>query len=88
MKHLKYFTINRTALEPVALEDGTQETFMKEQKSASPTGNHISNGELEELLERFVKENPQGDSRELAEFMFNVGFEAGEQGGLDENFKE
>jgi len=36
---------------------------------------HITNERLEDLLEQFMHENPYGDSRELAEFMFNQGFE-------------
>jgi len=38
---------------------------------------HINSERLEELIERFMHENPYGDSRELAEFMFNQGWEAG-----------
>ena len=38
---------------------------------------HISNERLEDLLEQFMHENPYGDSRELAEFMFNQGWESG-----------
>ena len=38
---------------------------------------HISNERLEDLLEQFMHENPYGDSRELAEFMFNQGWEPG-----------
>ena len=38
---------------------------------------HISNERLEALLEQFMHENPYGDSRELAEFMFNQGWESG-----------
>lgn len=39
--------------------------------------NHISSERLEDLLEQFMHENPYGDSRELAEFMFNQGWESG-----------
>lgn len=45
---------------------------------------HITNTQLESLMNRFNREYPNGDSFELAGFMFNTGFEAGEQGGLDE----
>lgn len=38
--------------------------------------NHISSERLENLLEQFMHENPYGDSRELAEFMFNQGWES------------
>lgn len=38
---------------------------------------HIRGEQLEELLEEFMLENPYGDSRELAEFMYNHGWEAG-----------
>lgn len=49
---------------------------------------HITNSQVQDLLERFMRENPTGDTFELAEYMFNKGFEAGEQGGLDEtNFR-
>ena len=41
---------------------------------------HITIPELQDLLERFMKENPYGDSLELAEFMYNAGHEAGEKG--------
>lgn len=46
--------------------------------------NHITNNQVQDLLERFMRENPTGDTFELVEYMFNKGFEAGEQGGLDE----
>ena len=36
---------------------------------------HINSQRLEDLLEQFMHENPYGDTRELAEFMFNAGFE-------------
>ncbi len=50
---------------------------------------HITIPELQDLQEQFMKENPTGDSLELAEFMFNAGYEAGEQGGLGEaNFRD
>ena len=50
---------------------------------------HISNAQLEAVMNRFNKENPNADSSDLARYMFNLGFEAGEQGGLDEiNFQE
>lgn len=39
--------------------------------------NHVSSERLEELLEQFMHEYPYGDSRELAQFMFNHGWEAG-----------
>lgn len=39
--------------------------------------NHINSERLEALLEQFMHENPYGDSRELAEFMYNQGREAG-----------
>jgi len=45
---------------------------------------HITTQEIQILMERFLKESPNGDSLEMAEFMFNAGFEAGEQGGFDE----
>lgn len=49
---------------------------------------HITNSQVQDLLERFMLENPTGDTFELAEFMFNKGFEAGEQGDLDKtNFR-
>ena len=38
---------------------------------------HITSERLEDLLEQFMHENPYGDSRELAEFMFNQGWESG-----------
>lgn len=38
---------------------------------------HISSERLEALLEQFMQENPYGDSRELAEFMYNQGWESG-----------
>ena len=38
---------------------------------------HISSERLEDLLEQFMHENPYGDTRELAEFMFNQGWESG-----------
>lgn len=51
--------------------------------------NHITIPELQDLMERFAQEYPYGDSFDLAEFMFNAGFEAGEQGGLDNvNFED
>ena len=40
---------------------------------------HISSERLENLLEQFMHENPYGDSRELAEFMFNQGWESGNE---------
>ena len=50
---------------------------------------HITIPKLQDLLERFMKEHPYGDSLDLAEFMFNAGFEAGEQGGYGEaNFAD
>lgn len=39
--------------------------------------NHIHSVELETLIEQFMHENPTGDSRELANYMYNKGFEAG-----------
>lgn len=41
---------------------------------------NISTTELQDLMERFMRENPNGDSFELAEFMYNVGFDAGKHG--------
>lgn len=38
---------------------------------------HISFDLLERLLEQFLHENPYGDTRELANYMYNKGFEAG-----------
>lgn len=44
---------------------------------------YISNERLEMLLEQFMLENPYGDSRELAEFMFNQGWESGMVGNQE-----
>lgn len=38
---------------------------------------HIDSVQLEALLEQFMRENPYGDTRELAEFMYNQGWEGG-----------
>ena len=38
---------------------------------------HIHSSELEALIEEFMHENPMGDTRELAEYMYNKGFENG-----------
>lgn len=38
--------------------------------------NHIDSATLETLMEKFLHENPNGDSLELAQFMYNQGFEA------------
>lgn len=46
---------------------------------------HITNVQLEAVMKRFNTENPNADSFDLARHMFNLGFEAGEQGGLGEN---
>lgn len=45
---------------------------------------HITNRQLEAVMDRFNKENPNADSAELARHMFNLGFEAAGRGGLDE----
>ena len=45
---------------------------------------HITNSDLQDLIEEFMRENPYGDTLDLALYMYNHGFEAGEQGGLDE----
>jgi len=45
---------------------------------------HITDQDLEKTMSRFFKENPNATTIELAEYMFNLGYEAGEQGGLDE----
>ena len=42
--------------------------------------NHITNTELEDLMEKFLHENPYGDSLDLARFMYNHGYE---QAGKD-----
>lgn len=39
--------------------------------------NHIDSTALEALIEQFMLENPMGDSRELASYMYNKGFEDG-----------
>lgn len=39
--------------------------------------NHIESNKLDSLMEQFMHENPYGDSRELAAFMYNHGYEAG-----------
>jgi len=44
---------------------------------------HISSNDLSAVLERFNRENPNADSFELARFMFNLGYEACDQGGID-----
>ncbi len=41
---------------------------------------HITRTDLLDLMEQFLLENPQGDSVELACYMYNAGFEAGEGG--------
>ncbi|MBR0299466.1 MAG: hypothetical protein IJQ93_04005 [Bacteroidales bacterium] len=41
--------------------------------------NHIDNDSLQNLMEQFMHENPYGDSRELAQFMYNQGFKAGRE---------
>ena len=38
---------------------------------------HITNTEVQDLLEQFVKENPFGNTFELAKWFFNKGYEAG-----------
>ena len=38
---------------------------------------HASAERIEALMERFMQEFPNGDSRELAEFMYDQGVEAG-----------
>lgn len=35
---------------------------------------HITNTEVQDLLEQFVKENPFGDTFELAKWFFNRGY--------------
>lgn len=45
---------------------------------------HITNEDLQALMEQFLHENPYGDSFDLAHFMYNHGYEAGESG--DGNF--
>ena len=45
---------------------------------------HITNNDLQDLMEKFLAENPYADSFELARFMYNTGYEAGESG--DGNF--
>lgn len=39
--------------------------------------NHITNTELQDLMEQFLHENPYGDSFDLARFMYNAGHEKG-----------
>ena len=39
--------------------------------------NNDSAERIDALMERFMRENPYGDSRELAEFMYNQGIEKG-----------
>ena len=39
--------------------------------------NHITNEELQTLMEQFLHENPYGDSFDLARFMYNAGHESG-----------
>ena len=41
--------------------------------------NHIDNDSLQNLMEEFMHENPYGDSRELAQFMYNQGFQTGRE---------
>lgn len=41
--------------------------------------NHIDNDSIQNLMEEFMHENPYGDSRELAQFMYNQGFKAGRE---------
>ena len=41
--------------------------------------NHVDNDSLQNLMEEFMHENPYGDSRELAQFMYNHGFQAGRE---------
>lgn len=43
---------------------------------------HITNRQLEAIMDRFNKENPNADSAEMARHMFNLGFEATGRGGL------
>lgn len=38
---------------------------------------HITNTELEALMEQFLHEHPYGDSLDLARFMFNHGYDKG-----------
>jgi hypothetical protein len=54
---------------------GRQTTKTNKNKKTMPT--NISCEALEALLERFMDENPNGDSFELAAFMYDNGFEAG-----------
>lgn len=46
---------------------------------------HITHNDLQDLLEQFLHQNPNGDTTDLAEFMYNKGFEAGEGG---DNFRD
>lgn len=41
-----------------------------------PRSNHINNPALQSLMEDFMREYPNGDSLELARYMYNRGFEA------------
>jgi len=43
---------------------------------------HITDDDLSAVMERFNQENPNADSFELARYMFNLGYEAGERGGI------
>ncbi len=40
------------------------------------TGSHIDDTNLEKLLENFFHDVPFGDSRDLARYMYDKGFEA------------
>lgn len=44
--------------------------------------NHITNSELSNLMERFLSECPDGDSNDLARYMYNEGYN---QGAKDTN---
>ena len=45
---------------------------------------HITYGELQDLMEKFMDENPYGDSIELARFMYDAGFNVGLRKGFTE----
>lgn len=47
--------------------------------------NHTNHENIEGLLSAFFGENPYGDTFELAEWMYNHGFEDGARNGADEN---
>lgn len=41
--------------------------------------NHITPSKLEWLMDKFLQENPTGDSYELALYMYNKGWESGHE---------